>query len=527
MKRSLAAAVLALLCAPAAAQADTTTVDPTSTATCARGGTCATISAAENVSQANDTIDVKAGVYAENVTTNVAGLKITGTPGYAIAGAGSGTTPSLSVTGGDLTLSDATVVSFTGPAISVSAGAANRIQRSTVFGAGDAVTLAASGMGERRLTIDSSILASSGGKAVKATTAMLSGDAFLTLNHVTAAAGGIALEGGQGPLTPGDITAAINASIIRGDSTAAGFAGTPPLVAANAVTATYVNSDAPKMTVSGPATSTGEPASTFPDAQVFAEKSRLKATSPAIDKGGALISGESATDIDGDPRVAGSASDIGADEYVNKAPALTLAVAKGAGDVVTATGTATDANGKSDVTRYDVTWGDGTPAETNATGVFSHTYAASGTYEVTMTATDAGGLASAAAKQSVTVADTTPPRAEITSPKAAASVALSGKAKKQLKIKGVTTPDATGVEVAITRRAGGCAHYNGTAFVAGSCKQPVYVAAAQKSFRFSLTTVKLLFKKGAYQVRARATDAAGNKSAPTKAAKSLVAFKVS
>ena len=51
--------------------------------------------------------------------------------------------------------------------------------------------------------------------------------------------------------------------------------------------------------------------------------------------------------------------------------------------------------------------------------------------------------------------------------------------------------------------------------------------ATLTGFRFRLNTAKLKFKRGAYQVRARATDTAGNVSAGfSKATKTLVAFKV-
>ena len=56
MKRSLLAALALLLAAPAAALADTTTVDPGATGTCARGATCKTINAALDVSVASDKV---------------------------------------------------------------------------------------------------------------------------------------------------------------------------------------------------------------------------------------------------------------------------------------------------------------------------------------------------------------------------------------------------------------------------------------------------------------------------------------
>lgn len=553
MKRSLLATLALVLAAPAGALAETTTVDPAATGTCARAATCKTITAALDVSMASDTVKVKAGNYAENVDADVAQVTLAGDPGAFLTGIGtgtpltvsaagvtvdglavfktSGTEVALDAAGENLKLTDATVASFAGPAVSVTAGDANVVQRSTVIGAGDALHLNVSGAGERRLTVDSSIVSSTGALALRVTTASMSGDAFLTLNHVTSTAGGIALQGSAGPLTPGDITAAINSTIVHGPSTAAGFAGTPPIIAANAVTATYDRSDATAMTVSGGATTTGSGTVT-PDAQLFAENQRLKSTAPVIDKGAAaLVAGESATDVDGDPRVIGGASDIGADEYVNHAPTLTLALSKASaptGEAVTAIGTATDIDGKSDIAAYSVDWGDGT-VDTGTAAQLQHVYAAPGAFAVTMTVTDKAGAKTTTPAQTVTVTDATLPQAQVTSPKPGAKVRLAGRRRKVLKIKGVHADNVavTGVEVALTRRAGGCAHYDGRAFVKGACKQPTFLPAKLTGFRFRLDTVKLKFRKGGYEVRARATDGAGNVSAAAaKAAKSLVAFKV-
>ncbi|MEJ7893667.1 MAG: PKD domain-containing protein [Solirubrobacteraceae bacterium] len=554
MKSSLLAALALLLAAPAAALADTTTVDPGATGTCARGAMCKTVNAAIDVSMASDTVKVKAGTYPENVNADVAQVTLAGDAGAFITGAGAGTPltvsaagvtvdglavvktagteVALSATGGGLELTDATVASFSGPAMTVTAGSDNLIQRSTLFSVGDALHLNVGGAGERRVTVDSSVVASTSAKAVRVTTAANSGDAFLTLNHVTSSTGGITLDGVDGVLTPGDITAVINSSIIHGTSTADAFAGMPPLPvpAPNTVTATYDKSDATAMTVTGGATTAGSGMVT-PDAELFAENQRLKSTAPVIDKGGALATGESTTDIDGDQRIIGSASDIGADEYVNHAPTLTSELSATnvkTGETVTATGKATDADGKSDIAAYGVDWGDGTK-DSSSSAQIAHAYAKPGTYEVTMAVADKQGAITAAPKQTVTVTDGTPPQVQITSPKDKARVKLSGRQAKALAVKGVASDNVAlnGVEVALTRRTGGCAHYDGKTFVKGACKKPTFVPATLTGFRFRLDTARLKFKRGAYEIRVRATDSAGNVSAAAaKAAKSLVAFKV-
>ena len=54
-----------------------TTVDPAATGACARNGTCKTIQAAVDVSEANDTIRVMPGVYKENVALDIVRLRLT------------------------------------------------------------------------------------------------------------------------------------------------------------------------------------------------------------------------------------------------------------------------------------------------------------------------------------------------------------------------------------------------------------------------------------------------------------------
>src|SRR4051812_44772546 len=138
MKKVCLLAVTAVLAVPASALADTT-VDPSSSGTCARNGTCKTITDAIGVAQAGDTIKVLAGSYAENVNVpgGKDGLKIGFAPGSAVNGAASiasasveltglvlfrtaGTDAALTATGGKLLLADATIFSTTGTAITAS-----------------------------------------------------------------------------------------------------------------------------------------------------------------------------------------------------------------------------------------------------------------------------------------------------------------------------------------------------------------------------------------------------------------------
>lgn len=550
MKRLSAIAAVLLLAVPASAQALDTIVDPTTNSPCTRGAFCKTIAEAVGVSQTGDSVTVKPGTYVEDVTADVTDLLLRADGAAALNGtltvpsAGvtvegltifttSGDGPAVSATGANLELIDTAVAAVTGTAVRVTAGNANLIRRSQIAGAVDGIQFPVTGAGERRLAIDSSIvLGGLQGAAYRVSTADLSGDAVLDLRHVTTAGGGggLVLDGsGGGLLTPGDITATVTGSILHGDSTAAGFTGAPPLVAANQVKATYTDSDASTPALSGGATQSGGDATLIPDADLFGDaRLRLKRGSPAIGNGGPLVDGESDRDLDGDARVADGASDMGADEYVNHAPVVKLTLDKAeldSSDPLVATTIASDPEGASDIASISVDWGDGT---TSSGARAEHTYGKTGTYTVTATATDQAGATSAPATAEVVVRDTAGPQVLVTNPKEGASVALSGK-KRQFAVKGVHA-DASGVsevEIALTRRTGGCVHFDGRALKRQGCKRPIFVPAVLKGMRFRLKTPLLKFKPGNYQVRVRATDTLGNTTQGfTKAARTLVTFKV-
>jgi hypothetical protein len=303
------------------------------------------------------------------------------------------------------------------------------------------------------------------------------------------------------------------------------------------VTATFASSDASKFIgadgqqVQG----TGSPT---PNSALFSSPTamRLKYGAPVIDKGGALAAGESATDIDGDPRVGGAASDIGADEFTNHAPTLTLSVlpeAPHTGQTVTASGRATDREGASDITGFGTDWGDGSARAVTQTGVVEHVYTKPGTYVVRMITRDQSGLFSELAQQTITVADADPPQLRLTSPAAGTTVKLnSNRGHKRLTIAGVAT-DATGiagVEVALTKRGKKkqCLQYVGKTFGKGTCDNLVFLPATVTGNAFTLRTQKgVVIPKGSYQARVRGRDTAGNATSKfTKKSKTLVAFKV-
>jgi PKD repeat protein len=327
----------------------------------------------------------------------------------------------------------------------------------------------------------------------------------------------------------GNITTTITGSIVHGTagSLARNYNGAALNIGANKVIVKYANSDASAMkdesqplvgpVVSGdknygPNIDMGSPQLNT-DAQLMDERFRLRAGSAAIDKGGAIVGDESATDIDGDPRTAGGATDIGADEFTNRAP-----VAKGvtldpaqpkSGQPVTITGDATDPN-VGDPLQFGFDFGDGSARVTSPTAAVQHVYARPGTYTLQFAAVDAAGLFSELITKSVTVIDGTPP-----------SVAITGRKllvkRHELRIRG-TASDESGVasvEIALTRSAG-CRQYTGRGFVRGGKGKAC--AASRKWIpvqliggKWEITTnpdVKL--NKGKYVVRARGTDTAGS-----------------
>jgi hypothetical protein len=559
MKRvSLITAVLTLAL-PAAALADTTTVDTAAGGSCARGGTCKTISDAVGVSQASDTLAVKSGSYPEVVTipNTLTGLTVNADPGAVVSGSVAVNAANVTVHGltvstttgsaaalsavGKLTLTDATLISTVGSAMSLSGATGSLVQRSTIASfepataTSDGITQGAAG-----LTVDSSIvIGGAKGAAFRVTTDSGSADATLDLNHVTtiAAASGksLVLDGSSKGLpieTVGDITLTVRSSIIHGASTVTGDPGIFLVRPANVVKATFANSDATAVTATDGTTVPGTGGPT-PDSAIFGPKLRLKFGSAVIDKGGAVANGESGTDIDGDPRSAGGASDIGADEFVNHAPGLTLAVTPTApttSQTVAATGTATDKEGLADIAVYVVDWGDGSRKDQATSATLHHVYEKPGTYTLSMVVADKSGALSPVATQSVTVTDGTPPQLQVTTPKAGATVKLSGKKVTPLIIKGVDF-DFTGIktiELALTKTGKKCLQYTGKKFVKSACAKVVFLKAKLKGTGFRLDTRKgVRVPKGSYQIRARGTDVAGNATTTfVKADKTLISFKV-
>jgi hypothetical protein len=220
-----------------------------------------------------------------------------------------------------------------------------------------------------------------------------------------------------------------------------------------------------------------------------------------IDRGDPPASAESATDIDGQPRVVGAASDLGADEFVNQAPVSRLAAPAA---VRTPGATTFDASASSDpeaaygggIAGYHFDFGDGTSAD-SATPTVTHTYAKPGTYSATVTVTDAQGLAGAASGAvQAQVTDGIAPTVRIISPHNNKKL----KRRKIVRITGSAADDTAVAGVGLTLKR------------PGSKRLTKITAKLQQGIWSYKLPSKLKRKRGRYALTAYAIDAAGNLS---------------
>ena len=443
---AVCAALAAALAAPAAAQAATFTVAAGGGSCGGSDTACESLVAAAAVAGSGDTVQVAPGVYDEAPTFTAPGVTITGSttaPGVVITGTvsftGGGATPSVlervivapsaatspavGVSGSaGVAVRDAFLISAGGSGMAISSGAGNEITRSTVVSgapSGAAVDVQ-SGGAPVSLVLSSSILsggASGNGLSVRTGVGTLlpgtAGAATVTARHVTIAgsANGIALDAsaavGLLGAPAGSITATVTDSIVHGATPRSTNSGIPLVAAANTATLSLVRTD-----------------QTTPDAQLFVSPARrnlhLRADAPVIDKG-QVTPADSATDVDGQPRVNGAASDLGADEFVNGTPTASFVVATAARSSRTTTfdaSSSTDREGAfgGGITEYRWNFGDGT-TETTTTPTVNHVYKGEGAVAVQLVVVDRQGGASPPATVGVRITDGTPPSVVITTPK--------------------------------------------------------------------------------------------------------------
>ena len=508
LKPALITTAIALLAAPAAAPAATTyTVGP--------GQPYQTIEAALAKAVDGDTIHVLAGLYAEQPLTVKHAVRIEGEPGTIVTNASTDTsTPLFTITSdgaalatltaastagtvvasqtGGVAISDALIVQAVGrgPAVSLSGAGANSLVRSSVAAAdpaADAVDLQSASAGDRSLAIDSSILSGGANAASLAVTSATSptvlknGNIVVNAVHATlaGAATAVATTVTAFPLTtPGTIKAGVDRSIVRG-------------TVATGVTTTESDTSTADVFVNAPA-----------------KNFHLRADARSdIDNGGPAVAGESATDVDGQPRVVGAQSDLGADEFVNQAPIARLATPAA---VRTPGATTFDASASSDpeaatgggIAGYHFDFGDGTSLDSPAP-VVTHAYARPGSYSATVTATDAQGLTGApSAPVQAAVVDGIVPTARIISPRNNRSLRLLTKRHRRAPIRftGSASDDTSVAAVGLTLQRLGTKRLT-----------KIKVSVRQGIWSYKVSK-KLKLRRGRYELKAYAVDAAGNVS---------------
>ena len=490
-------------------------------------------------------------------------------------------TPVIDSSGtGGLTLADVVAANFAGPVVTISASDKNAIVRSTLLSAeqqgatSSAVSLTSANAGARALTADSSIML--GGPAAPSvavtTTGTSAGDATLTLRHDTLPDGakqGIALDAsgahGTGAVgippaagaPSGNITATVSSSIVHPASSATGYQSSDGglLTTSNKVTLTFDHSDAPPATTAGGATADMGGASNTPKEQLFAKGFTLRADAPVIDKGGPVANGESTKDVQGDPRTAGAATDIGADEFVNQPPKADFNVTNAnpkQGEFIGILSSSSDPEQLSGagggIVEYTWDFGDGSAKVTSSSPATIHAWANLGTYTITLTVKDKQGLTASATK-TVTVKDGTPPDVTTSTPTEGKTLKLNPTVKrrvgkkhhkrtviKKLKPYPFTAigkvADSAGVskvEVALYLTSGKtCRFYTGRTFSTQDCAKGTWLPATLQGDAWQFITRKgLRIKAGHYVLRVRATDANGNVTTTfSKATHTLVHFRV-
>ncbi|MFL5845536.1 MAG: PKD domain-containing protein [Solirubrobacteraceae bacterium] len=536
MRTLLAASLVALALPGAASAATTIVVNPGDNP-----------DAKVDSAAAGDTVLFKAGSHSGSISSATANLTIKGEPGAVLSSPtdATGATPTISFTaasggadvvdgltvinqvttgpaiaGGSagLTVKDLTALSGKGDAIAFGGGT-NALLRSTVaslLATGTAVTAnSATGTPALTLNVDSSVLV---GKqslgSTYATPTALGAGVTVAARHVTAIGAVVADSSGAPTLGASPIAITFTDSIIRGARTATTGTGT-----VGATITTTTRNDVKD--------TAADAASLFVRPAGFNYHLRADASS-VIDKG-SITSGESETDVDGNPRTSGAASDLGADEFVNRVPTASLAAPSGA--VRQGIPATFNASKSSDpealvgggIAKYHWDFGDGSATDTT-TATTTHAFAERKAYSVTVTVTDKQGAASSAsAPVTFTVIDGTPPAVTISQPGAKQRLNLyktkkGKKTKKRAKVTffGDASDDTglTGVYLALRPVAssnGSCKWFNGkTKLTSAACTAPVLLTAklSGTTWRYTLP-LKAKLASGPYLLTVVAVDASG------------------
>ena len=451
-----------------------------------------------------------------------------------------------------LTVADSVIATLHGYGVrydgGVAPGLANTLLRSQVFTSdanANAVEVASGTQASRvYLNVDSSILAGGpGGAGILARSGKLpnANSQAISVSVIRGTVAGAAKSAiadaqpaaDQLLFHPGDVFITFDQSIVRGP--AQGLSGTTmpgPTGYTTTASVDIIRSD----TNASPAANVTVGASTnTPESSLFVNPGtrdfHLRGDAPVIDKGESLAAGESDTDVDGDPRVVGSSSDLGADESANHAP-----VARFVADATTISAGQTiafDATSSSDpdegdhLAEYRWEFGDGETAATGSPQI-THAYANVGTFDVKLIVADSHGAVSEVQQLTVTVSaapslESVRPQVSITRPRAGQRISHS----RRLTIAGRAT-DEDGihrVEVSIrlvkrsrARRANrDCLFVLGSRLTRRPCSQRPILSTTRsgETWRYRAPQ-RLRLPRGLYTVTVRATDKLGIASRTVK-----------
>lgn len=311
-------ALSALASVAGVAHAATYAVQPRGGACGGSDTACGSLRAAARAVRDGDAVNIAPGRYEESPRFETAGVVVRGSrsaPGVVIEGTVTFAAPAgrasvlerlavraagdrvaavvVSGTAG-VSVRDASLFSATGNALTIAGATSSAVTRSRLLAGAAAIAT-----GGGALTVDSSILSGGTGEGGSAIAVLAPAQyavvpaARVVARHVTIAGAPTAIA--LPAAAAANATASVSDSIVLGAATeGVAFARTDHESA---------------------------PAALFVNAQT--RNYRLRPGSPALDRG-QITAGESTTDVDGQPRTLGSASDLGADELDSVAPRVAI-----------------------------------------------------------------------------------------------------------------------------------------------------------------------------------------------------------
>jgi PKD repeat protein len=485
--------------ASGASAADTPVVDVTATTGTAQ-------LAGDVIEQRNGTV----GAVRATSVLAVADTRVVTTKGYALRFEGGTDAANINT----LIRSRVVTTAATGNAVEVASGSANDTMQvridSSILSGGD------SGTG---LIAQSPKFVDANSQPITVTAALATVAGSTTA--VVADAEPAALQIGT---LPGAIHVAFNHSIVHGAAQAR--SGSNAMGAQSIARIDIVSSDTD---IKPAANVTAANNSNTPIARLLIDLAHdnlhLRGDAPVIDKGGQPAAGDSTTDVDSDPRVVGPASDLGADEFVNRVPVARVKTAHATVSEkvsVTFSGSAsTDPDAGDRIAWYRWDFGDGKQTTTQSASV-SHTYSRSGSYTVSLRVVDIHNAISEPATIGLRVKDNKRPSISIRAP--AGKNVLSSRTR--LTISGRTS-DANGVRhvrlsIRFVQRsksragrasASRCRYFTGHRFVTKRCGRRIWLRArlSKGVWRYRVPR-SLRLAPGRYEIKARATDKKGLRS---------------